>query len=128
MLGEHGAIARAIAEGIGDARVLTTDEATPELVAAADLVVAGAPVLGFRLPTEGMRSSLPRTEARAPTPPDVSHPSMRSWLDSLVHGHGAAAAFETRASSSPGGSRKGIKNELAGIACALCAVALMGAG
>ena len=111
--GNTAAIARAIAEGIGDARVLTTDEALPELVAAADLVVAGAPVLGFRLPTEGMRSSLPRTELRAPTPPDVSHRSMRSWLESLTRGRGAAAAFETRVSWSPGGSIKGIQNELA---------------
>lgn len=110
--GNTAAIARAIGEGIGDARVLTTDEATPELVAAADLVVAGAPVLGFRLPTDGMRSSLPRTETRAPTPPDVSHRSMRSWLESLGHGHGCGAAFETRVSWSPGGSIKGIQNEL----------------
>jgi len=67
--------------------------------------VAGAPVLSFRLPTEQMRSSLLRTELRAPTPPDVSHPSMRAWLEALPHGHGAGAAFETRISWSPGGRR-----------------------
>lgn len=110
--GNTAAIARAIGEGIGDARVLTTDEATADLVAAADLVVAGAPVLGFRLPTEGMRDGLPRSEARAPTPPDISHRSMRSWLDALPKGHGAGAAFETRISWSPGGSIKGISKGL----------------
>jgi hypothetical protein len=111
--GNTAAIARAIAEGIGGARVLTTDEATADLVAAADLVVAGAPVLGFRLPTEGMRSSLPRSEIQAPRPPDVSHRSMRSWLEALPRGHGAGAAFETRVSWSPGGSIKGIGHGLA---------------
>jgi hypothetical protein len=60
-----------------------------------------------------MRSSLPRTELRAPTPPDISHRSMRGWLESLQRGHGVAAAFETRVSWSPGGSIKGIQNELA---------------
>jgi flavorubredoxin len=111
--GNTAAIAGAIAEGIGGARLLTTDEATAELVASADLVVAGAPVLGFRLPTEGMRSSLPRSEARAPHPPDVSHPSMHAWLEGLPRGHGLAAAFETRISWSPGGSIKAIEKGLA---------------
>jgi hypothetical protein len=111
--GNTAAIARAIADGIGGARLLTTDEATSDLVAGADLIVAGAPVLGFRLPTEQMRSSLPRTELRAPTPPDVSHPSMRAWLETLPHGHGVAAAFETRISWSPGGSVKSIEQGLA---------------
>jgi flavorubredoxin len=108
-----GAIAEGIDEAIGDARLLTTDAATADLVAAAGLVVAGAPVLGFRLPTEGMRTSLPRSEARAPHPPDVSHRSMRSWLEALPHGHGACAAFETRISWSPGGSVKAIEKALA---------------
>jgi hypothetical protein len=129
--GNTAAIARAIAEGIGerarsdgtdgDVRVLTTDEATAALVATADLVVAGAPVLGFRLPTEQMRDSLPRTEMRAPTPADVSHRSMRRWLEGLppragngtAHGSRAGAAFETRVSWSPGGSVKSIEKGLA---------------
>jgi hypothetical protein len=111
--GNTAAIARAIADGIGGARLLTTDEATSDLVEAADLIVAGAPVLGFRLPTEQMRSSLPRTEMRAPTSPDVSHPSMRAWLEALPRGHGVGAAFETRVSWSPGGSVKAIEQGLA---------------
>ena len=113
--GNTAAIAGAIAGGIGGARLLTTDEATSDLVAAADLIVAGAPVLGFRLPTEQMRSSLPRTEMRAPTPPDVSHPSMRAWLEALPRGHGVCAAFETRVSWSPGGSVKAIEKGLAAV-------------
>jgi flavorubredoxin len=110
--GNTGAVARAIAEGIGGARVLHTDEATAELVAGVDLLVVGAPVLGFRLPTEGFYRSLPQTELRAPRPPDVSHQPMRLWLERLPRGHGAAAAFETRVSWSPGGSIKTIEEGL----------------
>lgn len=109
--GNTAAIARAVAEGIGGARALTTDEATPELVAAADLVVAGAPLLGFRLPTDEMRGTLP-TQAGAPSRADVSHPSMRAWLAALPRTHAACAAFETRISWSPGSSAKSIQKEM----------------
>lgn len=111
--GNTAAIASAVADGIGGARALTTDEATADLVASADLVVVGAPVIAFRLPSEDMRRSLPRSETRAPRPPDVSHRSMRAWLDALPRGHGACAAFETRVSWSPGGSVKAIEKGLA---------------
>jgi hypothetical protein len=107
--GNTAAIARAVAEGIGpDARALSTGEATPEALAGADLVVAGAPILGFRLPTDGMRESA-RREAK---PPDLSHPSMRTWLAHLAHGNGLSAAFETRISWSPGSAAAAIDTEL----------------
>ncbi len=109
--GNTAAIARAIAEGIGDARAMTTDAATPELVAGSDLIVAGAPLLGFRLPTEEMRQTLP-SQRGMPQPADIAHPSMRSWLESLPPGHGAGAAFETRISWSPGSAAKAIEKEL----------------
>jgi hypothetical protein len=109
--GNTAAIARAVAEGIGDARALTTDEATPELVATADLVVAGAPLLGFQLPTDAMRGTLP-TQAGAPSPADVAHPSMRAWLAGLPRAHASCAAFETRISWSPGSSAKSIQKAM----------------
>jgi len=109
--GNTAAIARAIADGIGDARAMTTDEATPELVATTDLVVVGAPILGFQLPTEDMRTSLPAQHG-APGPADISHPSMRAWLDALPPGQGACATFETRISWSPGSSAKAIEKAL----------------
>lgn len=103
--GNTAAIAHAIAEGIGPGAVaLTTDAASLETIADADLIVAGAPVLGFSLPSDRMRDNVARSEADAPTPPDLSHPSMRSWLESLPHGHGQAAAFETRIWWSPRGA------------------------
>ncbi len=111
--GNTADIARAIAEGIGpDARALSTAEATATVVADADLIVAGAPVIGFQLPSETMRESL-RSEAKAPRPADLSAPSMRSWLDALPAGQGRSAAFETRISWSPGGAAGAITKGLA---------------
>jgi len=95
--GSTAAVARAVAEGLGpEARALTTDEATSDAVAAADLIVAGAPVLGFRLPTDDMRENVRRNPGKAPTPPDLAHPSLRSWLESLPEGDGRSAAFDTQ--------------------------------
>lgn len=111
--GNTAAIAQAIATGIGPGAVaLTTDAARFETIADADLIVAGAPVLGFSLPTDQMRDSVARSEANAPTPPDLSHPSLRSWLESLPRGHGRAAAFETRIWWSPRGATGDIEQRL----------------
>jgi len=111
--GNTAAIARAIAEGFGpEAQALTTDEASPEVVATADLVVAGSPVLAFNLPTDSIRDSVARSEVDAPTPPDLSHPSMRSWLESLPRGHARCAAFETRIWWSPRGATGAIEDRL----------------
>jgi hypothetical protein len=107
--GNTAAVARAVAEGIGPgARTLTTSEATPEALQGADLIVAGAPLLGFQLPTDGMLKSMATSEARAPQPPDLSHPSLRSWLETVPKGKGHAAAFETRIWWSPGSATKPI--------------------
>lgn len=113
--GNTAAIARAIAEGIGPhAQALTTDAASPETIGEADLVVAGAPVLGFSLAREAMRHNVARSEADAPSPPDLSHPSLRSWLEALPHGHGRSAAFETRIWWSPRGATGDIESRLKG--------------
>jgi hypothetical protein len=111
--GNTAAIARAIAEGIGpEARAVSTAEASGEALAAADLIVAGAPLLGFSLPTEQMIEGLGAEAGKAPTPPDLSHPSLRSWLDGLSRGSGLAAAFETRIWWSPGSAAKTILGKL----------------
>ena len=87
--GNTAAIARAIAEGIGpQARALNTAEASSEMITDADLIVAGSPVLAFRLPDEKIRQSIGADSAHAHRPPDLSHPSMRSWLAALPRGHG----------------------------------------
>jgi len=113
--GNTAAIARAIAEGIGPgARALPTSEATPALIASADLLVAGAPVLGFRLPTESMRQGLSAESRKAPSPADLSHPSLRSWLGGLSTGHARSAVFETGLWWSPGSATKAIAQGLEG--------------
>ncbi len=111
--GNTAAIARAIAEGIGpETQALTTDAANAEALAGADLVVVGSPVIAFSLPTESSLQSLRTSPNRAPSPPDLSHPSMRSWLDALPKGQGYCAAFETGLWWSPGGAKGAIVSRL----------------
>ncbi len=115
--GNTEAVARAIGAGIGpDAEVLTTDAATPAVLATADLVVAGAPTMAFRLPTDSMLRQAAK-DPKAPEPGDVSHPSMRVWLDALPDAPAATAArfeasFETALHWSPGGAKGSIDSAL----------------
>ena len=103
--GNTAAIARAVAEGIGpDARAASTAEATPAAISGVDLIVAGAPLFAFRLPTDDIRETIRKKSASFPSPPDFSHPSLRAWLEALPPGKGRAAAFETRMWFSPGGA------------------------
>jgi hypothetical protein len=111
--GNTAAIARAVAEGLGpEARALTTDQATTAAIVDADLIVAGAPVIGFRLASDKMRDSMASDPGKAPSPPDLSHPSMRSWLRDLPQGHACSAAFETRIWWSPRGATGDIERGL----------------
>ena len=111
--GNTAAVARAIAGRDGpDAAAMTTDEATAEVVSGADVIVAGAPVLGFRL-ADGRDPgrALPRVGGaqagrHAPSIDAVlargrCRPGMR-----------VAAAFETRFRFSPGGAIGTITHEM----------------
>ena len=110
--GNTAAIADAIAEGIGpEAKSFSTAEATDERVVDADLLVAGAPVFGFRLPTEKMRETI-GADDKAPLMPDLTGRSLRSWLDTMPGGQGRCAAFETRMRWSPGGATGAITKKL----------------
>ena len=114
--GNTAAVARAIAEGLGpEARALPTSEATPKVVAEADLVVAGAPVMAFGLPSDAMVANSAR-DPKAPVPADVAHPTLRAWLEGLPCAYGTsrtrAAMFETRLWWSPGGATRGIASRL----------------
>jgi len=111
--GNTAAIARAIAEGIGEGTpALSTAEATAEKVAGADLVVAGSPILGFTLPTESMRASMGSNLPATVSQPDLSHPSMRSWLESMPSHSGTFATFETRVKGPWGNAVKAIAKGL----------------
>jgi hypothetical protein len=109
--GNTAAVARAIAEGIGpETAVLSTGEVTPGQVEGADLIVAGAPIQGFSLPTDRMRAGIkPDTDPA----PDLSAPTLRSWLEQLPAGHARSAAFDTKIRWSPGSAASVIDRELA---------------
>jgi hypothetical protein len=94
--GNTAAIARAIAEGIGDgAQALSTGEASPDALVGTNLSVAGAPVLAFRMSSDRVRADIAaRPEPGAPMP-DLSHPSLQSWLQALAPGTAHCAAFDT---------------------------------
>lgn len=107
--GNTATVAKAIAEGIGpEARALNTTEATPEALAGVNLIVAGSPLFAFRLPTEQIRETIRKKAGTFPSPPDLSHPPLRSWLEALPPGQGKGAAFETRIWWSPGGATSSI--------------------
>ena len=118
--GNTAAIARAIAEGLGaGTRAYPTDEVPAALLASVDLIVAGAPVFGFRLPTEGVRDRILRDEADAPRPPTsrtrrsdrglTGFPIRARTTDRPVR----SAAFETRIWWSPRGATGTIEKRLA---------------
>ena len=110
--GNTAAVASAIAKGFGpDASLYPTDGVPRDRLAQADLIIAGSPVFAFSLPTETMRERILLDESDGP-PPDLSHPSLRSWLDGLPVGHGWCAAFETRIWWSPRGATGTIEKKL----------------
>lgn len=95
--GNTKAVAHAIAEGIGSGtRVLSTAKAAAGAIEDVELLVVGAPVIGFRLSTEKALENMRATRKEESEPPDVSHPPVRSWLESLARGTAAVAAFDTR--------------------------------
>ena len=109
--GNTAAVAQAIAAGIGEGvTVLTTDEATAPALEGVDLIVAGAPVMVLRLPTDKVLAQMATDPKRVGA--DLSHPSMRDWLDRLPRGQGWSAAFETRLRWSPGGATGAIEKGL----------------
>lgn len=122
--GNTAAVARAIAEGIGPAaRALHTDEAAERILADVDLLVVGAPVIAFGLPRESMRAQIAAGADKAPTPPDISHPLIRTWLGQLPPTHAACAAFETRIWWSPRGATGSIEAGLRKAGCRVVAKA-----
>jgi flavorubredoxin len=111
--GNTAEIARAVAEGIGPgARAMTTEEASAEAVADADLLVVGAPVIAFSLPSPRAEDAVAATADSAPTPPTMVKPSMFWWLADLPSGTAEAAAFETHVRWSPGGATGTIERDL----------------
>jgi hypothetical protein len=103
LYGNTHAVATAIADGMrggGGVTVVQVAEATPDLVAEADLLVVGGPTHAH-----GMTSSYSRAEAiEAAADDEDLHlddaaygPGLRQWFDELASGHHRrCAAFDTR--------------------------------
>ncbi len=96
--GNTAAIAHAIGEGIGQGTVVRhTGEITPAEAASADLLVVGAPVHAFSLPSASTKKSVAeRRLAPGDLAPDLSQPPLKTWLDGLPSASAIAAAFDTR--------------------------------
>lgn len=108
MYGNTHAVATDIASGLSAAHevsLVPVIRASRELVAAADLIVAGAPTHRHGLPTVGSRRMAAET-AREPDSgltldPDADGPGLRAWLEALNAEGVLAAAFDTRLSGLP---------------------------
>jgi hypothetical protein len=129
MYGNTHLIADAIAAGLGtdgEVRVVSVDDAAPELVQGADLLVVGGPTH-----VHGMSRASTRTAAveAAKKPdsdlevdPDAEGPGLRDWFDGLDELGGAAAAFDTRIDAPAaftGRASKGIAKRMRRHGCSL---------
>ena len=105
MFGNTRLVASNIADGLRagyEVTVVPVAKATPELVAAADLLVAGAPTHMHGLPSPASRQRAAQTAAKIRgglrLDPDAGGPGLQDWLQDIDHRDGLAAAFDTRVS------------------------------
>lgn len=103
MFGNTRVVASSIADGLRadyEVTVVPVAKATPELVAAADLLVAGAPTHLRGLPSPASRQRAAQTSAKDGSglrlDADAGGPGMQDWLRDIGHREGLAAAFDTR--------------------------------
>ena len=108
MYGNTRAVAGDIADGLRadyEVTVVPVAEATAELVAGADLLVAGAPTHMHGLSSASSRRMAAQAAAKDGSElrldPDAGGPGMRDWLKDLGRGDGLAAAFDTRINGVP---------------------------
>lgn len=124
MYGNTRAIAVDIAAGLSATHQVTlvpVNRATPELVAAAGLIVAGSPTHMHGMPTGATRRMAAEAAGRPGSglavDPDADGPGLRSWLAGLSARDGLAASFDTRFSGLAvltGRASQGIARLLAG--------------
>ena len=108
MYGNTHEIARNIADGLRsnyEVTLVPVAEATANLVAGADLLVAGAPTHVHGLPSVATRRMAARAAAKDGSAlrmdPDAGDPGLPEWLNDLGHRDGLAAAFDTRIKGVP---------------------------
>lgn len=109
LYGNTHLVANRIADGLREGyevSVVPVAQATADLVAGADLLVAGGPTHIHSMSTARSRQAGAEA-ARKPgsgltLEPGGAGPGLRDWLDGIGHGHGrAAAAFDTRLAGPP---------------------------
>ena len=105
MYGNTHAVAINIAAGLRATHEVTlvpVTRATPELAAAADLIVAGCPTHMHRMPTAASRRAAAEAARKQGSglnlDPDADGPGLRSWLEGLSAENVLAASFDTRLS------------------------------
>jgi hypothetical protein len=108
MYGNTHLVASSIADGLRtdyEVTLVPVAEATWDLVADADLLVAGAPTHMHGLPTRSTRRMAVEAAAKDGSglrmDPAAGGPVMRDWLRDLGHRNGLAAAFDTRLDGVP---------------------------
>jgi hypothetical protein len=108
MYGNTRAVAGGIADGLRasyEVRVVPVAGATAELVAGADLLVAGGPTHMHGLSSGSSRRMAAEAAAKDGSElrldPDAGGPGLRDWLKDLDRRDGLAAAFDTRINGVP---------------------------
>jgi menaquinone-dependent protoporphyrinogen IX oxidase len=108
MYGNTHVVATNIAAGLRDTHEVTlvpVARATAELIAAADLLVVGAPTHLHGLSTVSSRQAARKAAAKPDSglalDPDAGGPAIRYWLTGLTGGPALAAAFDTRIAGAP---------------------------
>jgi hypothetical protein len=108
MYGNTHVAAGNIAEGLRadfEVTLVPVAQASRDLIAGADLLVAGAPTHGHGLSTRSTRKMAAEAAAKDGSAlrmdPDAGGPGMRDWLRDLGHRNGLAAAFDTRLNGVP---------------------------
>ena len=124
MFGNTHAVAQHIAEGIEtvfEASVVAVHDATPEQLAAADVIVVGGPTHVHGMSSKRSRAGAEDMAAKdddLELDPDAYGEGLRDWLDGMAATLGAgrlAAAFDTRVHGSTlltGQASKGIAKRL----------------
>ena len=108
MYGNTHTVATNIAAGLSathEVMLVSVTRATPELVAAADLLVVGGPTHVHGMSSAASRRSAAETARKQGSglamDPDADGPGVRGWLGGIAAGHGLAAAFDTRLGGIP---------------------------
>ena len=108
MYGNTHVVASNIADGLRsdfEVTLVPVAEASWDLIADADLLVAGAPTHMHGMSSRSTRRMAAKAAAKDGSglriEPDADGPGMRDWLRDLGHRDGLAATFDTRLSGVP---------------------------